>query len=161
MGNSALGVDLHGHRFLQDVDRDDEAVLALLSHQDSGQPGERASDHPNPPALGQIWIRITGKLREAYVAHGFDLLIRDRGRDTMEVDHANHPVGAHDVPLACQRRPGKDIPGKEGKLHQLAAILPAGQDLTDGKKGFDLAPRQLSGNRLLVPRPRIQRVPPQ
>jgi len=78
----------------------------------------------------------------------------------MEAHHADHPIRTHHLSLAFKRSADKDIAREEGKLNKLSAILPAGEDFADRKKGLHLAPHQLLGNRLFMTGPSIEGIPP-
>jgi hypothetical protein len=58
-------------------------------------------------------------------------------------------------------RPHKHVAREERKLHELASVLPAGEDLADRKKRLHLSLNELLGDRLLVSGSRVEGVPTQ
>ena len=147
-------VDLYGDGFLEQVDRDDEAVLPGLSFQEETLDAhERAVRHPDLHPLLQVGTRSDGHSLICQNLNCGDLLIGNRGRYPIVAEESNHTVGLQylDPRLRLHGGPDEEIAREEGETDPLPAVHPPAPALDQRKKGLYLLLKKAAVGLLLVP----------
>src|SRR5208283_1734269 len=158
-----ITIDSHGHRPLNRIDRNDQAVVAILRHKHAFHSVHRPTAYPDPLPHLEKGVRSPGRRLRQNLLDAFDLLIGNRqaravnAHKTVNALHLVHtrPVGR------AQSAADEHIATEKWHFDFLLAIAPAMHFHRRRQEGFHALISQSSLDRFFVARSGVQRVPTQ
>jgi len=153
------GVNLHCHRSLQHLDRQEELAPVLLANQQPFQPSQWTCHNPYSIATSEEGVGLCFDRTLNHPSDRLDLHIGYARRLTSTSHHHVNAWSCKDGEPLDEGTTKEDVTRKEGERNTLDAVFPLMSGRIKGKERFKPFPRQGLMDTFLMLMPSVKSIP--